>query len=328
MTIEKYRRMSAEEVLAKVEEYQHESLFRAYCHAMLYNGRGLSVAELWCEAKQLVKLLYGKEHPEVWINTVYQLYSRRYEELFAEWPVEERLKCSESVRDEVFWYATLMYLHVMASDEEMKAKLTFAAPVKEFVVSIPSETGLDDEYIFWEYNNYYTYLAFLSLKDFISNPTSGYQFEEKYEEKVKNQGITYDYNYIEGKWTDASVECVPIVSGFGFATDIPDEWTEEEAVEWLDMAVEEHLLERVGKLYKWLGSATLYGVFVDATSDVLDLKLGKTRLDWQLFAKIIINGSQLTRAAMVSNSKWKNDEKELDNIIGYDKILRIQKELG
>lgn len=75
--------------------------------------------------------------------------------------------------------------------------------------------------------------------------------------------------------------------------------------------------------YRWLDTASLYGYFVDKTSDFLNIRPSNDRIPWKKYEGIIINHSNLLATARQAVNAYKN--KELPPPEGEDKIDDICK---
>ena len=95
----------------------------------------------------------------------------------------------------------------------------------------------------------------------------------------------------------------------------------DKAKEIFAKAVEAGLMS---KDYEWLGTASLYGYFVDRVSKELDITTGAGRIRWVLFKKTIVNHDTIVSTAKQAISDYKN--KNLPPPNGDDIVDKIIKE--
>lgn len=99
---------------------------------------------------------------------------------------------------------------------------------------------------------------------------------------------------------------------------IPQEFVTDKAIELFGRALEKGLIINDGDKYKWNDTASLYGYFVDKTSDFLNLRHSNNRLPWKKYEGIITNHSELLATARQAINDYKN--KELPPPEGDDKV--------
>lgn len=102
---------------------------------------------------------------------------------------------------------------------------------------------------------------------------------------------------------------------------IPQEFVTDKAIELFGRALEIGLIINDGDKYKWNDTASLYGYFVDKTSDFLNLRHSNNRLPWKKYEGIITNHSELLATARQAVNDYKN--KELAPPEGDDKVNDI-----
>lgn len=88
-------------------------------------------------------------------------------------------------------------------------------------------------------------------------------------------------------------------------------------------AISKGLIDSDGDKYKWNDTASLYGYFVDKTSDFLGIRPGNDRLPWKKYETIITNHSTLLATAKQAVNDYKN--KGLPPPEGDDKVNDICK---
>ena len=71
-------------------------------------------------------------------------------------------------------------------------------------------------------------------------------------------------------------------------------------------AVKKELVKKDGEKYKWNGSASLYGYFVDKTSDFLNIRHSNNRIPWKMYGTIITNHSEILETARQAVNDYKN----------------------
>lgn len=73
-----------------------------------------------------------------------------------------------------------------------------------------------------------------------------------------------------------------------------------------ESAIEKGLLIVDGDKYRWNDTASLYGYFVDKTSDFLDIRQSNNRIPWKTYEPIIINHSELLATARQAVNDYNN----------------------
>ena len=160
-----------------------------------------------------------------------------------------------------------------------------------------------------------------------------------------NDKYTYGYAYyFLGAWKNRTSGGVVIEDAFCYANEasvnyspwceeqitatkanspqtIPQELNTDRAKEIFAKAVEAGLMS---KDYEWLGTASLYGYFVDRVSKELDITTGAGRIQWALFKKMIVNHDKIVSTAKQAISDYKN--KNLPPPNGDDIVDKIIKE--
>jgi hypothetical protein len=87
---------------------------------------------------------------------------------------------------------------------------------------------------------------------------------------------------------------------------IPQDFVTNEAKELFKRAIKKELVSNDGDKYKWNDSASLYGYFVDKTSDFLNIRHSNNRLPWKKYEAIITNHSSLIATARQAVNDYKN----------------------
>lgn len=187
-----YKKKTDEEILALVEEFQKESLFRAYCNPFWSERGNLGIVEIWAEAKELLPKLAKKNEDTSSVIAIYQnIYQRRYISLFKHLPsVEEQLRKSKDVCDSVFATLCIMCYHCMQTNEKLKEYLTFDKIVNQEGHNTTNEGQVHIESFIvkdlltcLEYYTYFLHLEIISL------------YRETYDDKKKEFCIVFDYDY-------------------------------------------------------------------------------------------------------------------------------------
>lgn len=104
---------------------------------------------------------------------------------------------------------------------------------------------------------------------------------------------------------------------------IPKELRTDEAKEMFKRAIDKGFVVVDGDRYKWNDTASLYGYFVDKTSDYLNLRSSNNRIPWKKYEAIITNHSTLLATAKQAVNDYRN--KELPPPEGDDKVNDICK---
>lgn len=102
-----------------------------------------------------------------------------------------------------------------------------------------------------------------------------------------------------------------------------DVFETDEAKKLFERAIAKGLISADGNKYKWNDTASLYGYFVDKTSDFLNIRPSNNRIPWKKYERIIINHSILIATAKQAINDYKN--KELSPPEGDDKVNDICK---
>lgn len=102
---------------------------------------------------------------------------------------------------------------------------------------------------------------------------------------------------------------------------IPQDFVTNEAKELFKRAIKKGLVSNDGDKYKWNDSASLYGYFVDKTSDFLNIRHSNNRLPWKKYEGIITNHRSMLATARQAVNDYKN--KELPPPEGDDKVNDI-----
>ena len=97
----------------------------------------------------------------------------------------------------------------------------------------------------------------------------------------------------------------------------------DEAKELFERAVNKGLISADGDKYKWIDTASLYGYFVDKTSDFLNIRYSNNRVPWKKYKAMISNHSVLLVTARQAVNDYTN--KELPPPEGDDKVDDICK---
>lgn len=104
---------------------------------------------------------------------------------------------------------------------------------------------------------------------------------------------------------------------------IAQELLTDEAKELFKRALNKGLVIVNGDKYKWIDTASLYGYFVDKTSDSLNIRYSNNRVPWKKYEAIISNHSELLATARQAVNDYTN--KELPPPEGDDKVDDICK---
>ena len=104
---------------------------------------------------------------------------------------------------------------------------------------------------------------------------------------------------------------------------IQQEFDTEQARSLFSRAIDKGLVEVDGKKFKWIGTKSLYGYFVDKTSDFLNIRHSNNRIPWRKYEAIISNHSELLATARQAVNDYTN--KELPPPEGDDKVDDICK---
>ena len=102
---------------------------------------------------------------------------------------------------------------------------------------------------------------------------------------------------------------------------MPDVLATDEAKKLFESAINKGLISVDGDKYKWNDTASLYGYFVDKTSDFLNIRPSNNRIPWKKYEAIITNHSVLVATAKQAVNDYKN--KELSPPEGDDKVNDI-----
>lgn len=101
----------------------------------------------------------------------------------------------------------------------------------------------------------------------------------------------------------------------------PEVLNNDKAKELFKRAIIKGLISTDGDRYKWNDTASLYGYFVDKTSDFLNIRPSNNRVPWIKYKEIISNHSKLLATAKQAVNDYKN--KELNPPEGDDKVNDI-----
>lgn len=101
----------------------------------------------------------------------------------------------------------------------------------------------------------------------------------------------------------------------------PEVLNNDKAKELFKRAISKGLISTDGDKYKWNDTASLYGYFVDKTSDFLNIRPSNNRVPWIKYKEIISNHSELLATAKQAVNDYKN--KELNPPEGDDKVNDI-----
>lgn len=104
---------------------------------------------------------------------------------------------------------------------------------------------------------------------------------------------------------------------------VPDVLATDKAKKLFERAINKGLISVNGDKYKWNDTASLYGYFVDKTSDFLNIRPSNNRIPWKKYEAIIKNHSSLIATAKQAVNDYKN--KELPPPEGDDKVNDICK---
>lgn len=104
---------------------------------------------------------------------------------------------------------------------------------------------------------------------------------------------------------------------------VPDVLETDEGKKLFERAITKELISADGDKYKWNDTASLYGYFVDKTSDFLNIRPSNNRIPWKKYEAIITNHSILIATAKQAVNDYKN--KELSPPEGDDKVNDICK---
>lgn len=97
----------------------------------------------------------------------------------------------------------------------------------------------------------------------------------------------------------------------------------DEARRLFERAIAKRLVCLDGEKYRWNDTASLYGYFVDKTSNYLNIRPSNDRIPWKEYEDIITNHTKLLATAKQAVNDYKN--KELPPPEGDDKVDDICK---
>ena len=140
------------------------------------------------------------------------------------------------------------------------------------------------------------------------------------EHKLKNMFDIQLHNILQYYPKDCLLQQKPATKANSPQT-IPQELNTDRARAIFAKAVDAGLMS---KDYEWLGTASLYGYFVDRVSKELDITTGAGRIQWALFKKMIVNHDKIVSTAKQAISDYKN--KNLPPPNGDDIVDKIIKE--
>ncbi len=95
----------------------------------------------------------------------------------------------------------------------------------------------------------------------------------------------------------------------------------DEAKQMFSKALDKRLVSVDGEKYRWEDTASLYGYFVDMTSNYLNIRNSNDRIPWKKYEAIITNHTCLLATAKQAVNDYKN--KELNPPEGDDKVNDI-----
>ena len=104
---------------------------------------------------------------------------------------------------------------------------------------------------------------------------------------------------------------------------IPQVFTTDKAKCLFESAIVKGLVSLEGEKYRWNDTASLYGYFVDKTSNYLDIRPSNNRIPWKKYEVIVTNHTDLLATAKQAVNDYKN--KELPPPEGDDKVNDICK---
>lgn len=188
-----YKKKTNDEILELVEEFQKESLFRAYCNSFTTEGVCLPAAEVWAEAKDLLSILSKKmENAITWVNTYWSLYADRYISLFSHLPtLQDQVKASMKVREKVFTTALLMCYHCMKCSSDINNQLTFEKEEKVLAFTA-AKNDFSKYYEYWTLSNLYGCIGYVT---FFIQDEKFCLLEEEYMKQKEKVGIEFDCDY-------------------------------------------------------------------------------------------------------------------------------------
>lgn len=97
----------------------------------------------------------------------------------------------------------------------------------------------------------------------------------------------------------------------------------DEAKELFGKALVKGLIKNDGNKYEWADTASLYGYFVDKTSDYLNIRPSNNRIPWKFYGEIITNHSKILTTAKQAVNDYNN--KGISPPEGDDKVNDICK---
>lgn len=100
-------------------------------------------------------------------------------------------------------------------------------------------------------------------------------------------------------------------------------FTTDKAKCLFESAIAKGLVSLEGEKYRWNDTASLYGYFVDKTSNYLDIRPSNNRIPWKKYEVIVTNHTDLLATAKQAVNDYKN--KELPPPEGDDKVNDICK---
>lgn len=121
------------------------------------------------------------------------------------------------------------------------------------------------------------------------------QIEKGFEDRLRQFATAYDYS-LDGD--DLNQE----------PQQIAQELETDEAKRVFSKTLSKGLIKVDGNKYKWNDSASLYGYFVDKTSDFLNIRHSNNRIPWKKYGTIITNHSEILTTAKQAVNDYKNKE--------------------
>lgn len=114
----------------------------------------------------------------------------------------------------------------------------------------------------------------------------------------------------------------PKTSSTTNALNLPKELNTPEFKKLLSKLVEKGFCSKDGNQYKWIGTAGLFGYFVDTSSKYFDLRPSNDRIPWRLFTLLFQMKNQESTAKQCVNDYSNKDLNPPDGYKDIDRLMR------
>ncbi len=121
------------------------------------------------------------------------------------------------------------------------------------------------------------------------------EIEKGFEDRLRQFAAAYDYSLVGN---DPNQE----------PQQIAKELKTDEAKRVFNKALGKGLIKVDENKYKWVDSASLYGYFVDKTSDFLNIRHSNNRIPWKKYGTIITNHLEILATAKQAVNDYHNKE--------------------